>query len=109
MNYPNRPPRYPTHIPVIVTQAGSPQTGYIVDINTHGACLSGIAKVAPDEVLHLRGAIETNVASIRWQDNNRVGVYFERPIPPQYLAMLRLRGTAYQVSPPMTDIRAASL
>lgn len=95
MRYPRRPPRYPTHIPVVVSRSGLAQCGTIVDINAYGACLTGIEDVARDDRVHLRGAVETSLATVRWLSNGRAGVYFERPIPPQYLAMLRLRGSAY--------------
>lgn len=106
MDYPDRPARYPTHIPVVLTHAGQPQAGYIVDINAHGACLAGVADLQPDQSVTLRGAVETSVASVRWQANNRVGVHFERPLPPQYLAMLRLRGNAYYATPSRPELRA---
>lgn len=106
MTYPNRPARYPTHIPVVVTQDGDPQSGYIVDINAYGACLAGLENISHKQTITLRGAIEANVATIRWHNDDRVGVFFERPIPPQYLAMLRLRGNAFLSAQAGTEIRA---
>ena len=106
MPYPRRAPRYPTHIPVVVSTGGVAQCGTIVDINAFGACLSGIEDVTPDDRVQLRGAVETNVATVRWQADGRAGVYFEQPIPPQYLAMLRLRGSAYLAASIDQQLRA---
>lgn len=105
MPYPDRPSRYPTHIPVIVSHSGEPQTGYIVDINAYGACLTGVRDINEEEPIILRGAVEANVATVRWHSDDRVGVYFERPIPPQYLAMLRLRGNAYRAAATQSETR----
>ena len=104
MRYPQRPPRYPTYIPVVISQAGIAQTGYIVDLNALGACISGVTNLKEDEAVHLRGAVETSRAAVRWQGNKRVGVYFDRPMPPQYLAMLRLRSQAYRTGPSFRDM-----
>ncbi len=105
MHYPQRPPRYPTYIPVVISQSGIAQSAYIVDLNSQGACISGAEDLAEDEAVQLRGAIETSVATVRWTDKKRAGVYFDRPIPPQYLAMLRLRSQAYHATPPVTQMR----
>ncbi|MEL6640862.1 MAG: PilZ domain-containing protein [Pseudomonadota bacterium] len=96
MDYPQRPPRYPTYIPVVISQSGTAQSGHIVDLNARGACIAGISDLDSEDIIHLRGAVETSRASVRWQNNKRIGVSFERPIPPQYLAMLRLRSQAYR-------------
>ncbi len=101
MEYPNRPPRYPAHIPVVVSQGGRAQSGFIVDINAYGACLSGVDDLSPDDTIRMRGAIETNTASVRWAHNRRVGVYFDQPVDPQYLAMLRLRSQSYRSAHPV--------
>lgn len=106
MSYPNRPIRYPTHIPVVVSQNGEPQSGYIVYINAYGACLAGLENISADRNITLRGAIEANVATIRWNEDDRAGVFFDRPIPPQYLALLRLRGIAFQPVSQLSGIRA---
>ncbi len=105
MNYPQRPPRYPTYIPVVISQDGTAQSAYIVDLNSQGACISGVEDLSTDETVHLRGAIETSAATVRWTDEKLAGVYFDRPIPPQYLAMLRLRSNVYKGTPPVTQMR----
>lgn len=106
MPYSMRPPRYPTHIPVVITSGGFAQSGTIVDINAFGACLEGVEGVTRDDQIVLRGAVESSVATVRWYDDNRSGVYFEHPIPPQQLAMLRLRGFE-QPRPPGPEIATA--
>lgn len=93
MPFAARPPRYPTHIPVIVTQDALAQSGTIVDINAYGACVEGLSNLGKGDNILLRGAIESSIATVRWHEDDRTGVYFERAIPPQHLAMLRLRGT----------------
>jgi hypothetical protein len=91
MQYPNRPYRYQTHIPVHVIRPGGPQVAYIVDINEAGACVAGLSGVAVGEAVVLRGSDDTNVATVRWAANSRAGVAFDRPIPPTYLNMMRYR------------------
>ncbi|MEP1389557.1 MAG: hypothetical protein ABJO29_05815 [Yoonia sp.] len=91
MQYPNRPYRYQTHIPVHVIRPGGPQVAYIVDINEAGACVAGLTGVAVGEAVVLRGSDDANVATVRWAANNRAGVAFDRPIPPKYLNMMRYR------------------
>jgi len=106
MPYASRPPRYPTHIPVVVTKAGKPQSATIVDINAYGACLAGITDLDMEDKITLRGAVSSNFATVRWRDDDRSGVYFERPIPPQHLALLRLRGTTPPIPSNLAEIRA---
>lgn len=106
MPYSSRPPRYPTHIPIVVTGAGGPQSGVIVDINAYGACLEGITDVEKDDQVVLRGAVESSLATVRWHEDDRAGVYFERPVEPQHLAMLRLRGVGQSMMPEMERLRA---
>lgn len=105
MDYPQRPPRYPAYIPIVISRDGIAQTGYIVDVNSNGACISGIQDLTADDAINLRGAIETNAATVRWTGQRRAGVYFDQPIPPQYLAMLRMRSQAYRSDVPLTQMR----
>ena len=105
MKFSERPPRYPAHIPVVLSHGGETQSAFIVDINMYGAGLTGIQALDRDDVVTLRGATESNVATVRWTEEDRAGIYFDRPIPPQYLAMLRLRSQTYRAAPPIMAMR----
>ena len=107
MPYPVRPVRYTTYIPVIVTQEGQAQSGYIVDINAYGACLIGVRNLRPDDSIMMRGVVEANAATVRWQANDRLGVYFEKPIPPQYLSMLRWRDEGFRAMSAIAEARVS--
>ena len=106
MIFASRPPRYPTHIPVVVTKGGVAQSGTIVDINAYGACLTGVSDLDRDDQITLRGAVSSSFGSVRWNADDRTGVHFLRPIAPQHLAMLRLRGAAQMAAQPSTEMRA---
>ncbi|MFT4701964.1 MAG: hypothetical protein ACI9ND_002770 [Yoonia sp.] len=105
MNYPTRPYRYQTHIPVHVTRPGGPQVAYIVDINAGGACVAGLSGVAIGEAVVLRGSNDTNVATVRWAANNRTGVTFHRPILPKDLSMMRYRDLSALRSDYLPEVR----
>jgi len=94
MRYQSRPARYQTHIPVVVTHSNGAQTGCIIDINAFGACIEGVKDMGVGHKVHLRGEIENNIASVRWATDDRIGVYFERVIPPQHVAQLRFQEPA---------------
>jgi len=107
MDYPTRPQRYLTKIPVIVTQTDGSHAGCIVDINAFGACIRGISGTTPGDKVHLRGDLDNNIATVRWTATGRIGVYFERLIPPQHVAMLRLKDPAHLILPTGEESRAA--
>lgn len=104
MAYPPRSHRYQTHIPVQVSRPGGPQVAYIVDISESGACVVGLQGISVGDAVVLRSADNTNVATIRWAANSRVGVTFDRPIPPKYLNIMRYRDPLMQ-RPIAEDIR----
>ena len=91
MTYPERPYRYQTHIPVHVQRPCGPQVAYIVDINEGGACVAGLTGVSVGEAVVLQGGDDHNVGTVRWAENNRAGVLFDRPIPPKHLNIMRYR------------------
>jgi len=106
MIFPDRPPRYATYIPIVVSHRHFRQSATIVDINTWGACISGITGLGPEDRIKLHSAVETNLATVRWQDEARAGVFFDSPVTPEYLAMLRLRGATQPST--QTEILRAS-
>ena len=95
MQYQDRPERFPTFIPVVVGNQSRQQCGSIVDINALGAGILGISELKVGDKIQLRGAVETCVATVRWHAGDRCGVSFDAQLPPEHLAMLRMRSTVY--------------
>lgn len=81
--------RYQTHIPVQINRPGGPQVAYVIDVNEGGACVTGLSGVSRGDAIVLRGLNKTNVATVRWAANSRMGVSFERQMTPQQLSLMR--------------------
>lgn len=92
--------RFPCEHPVVVGHHGERVPAQIINISAEGARLSGLAGLAPGEVLRVElGPLSPpHEAEVRWTRGTLAGLRFRKDLAPRDLAAIR-RSVAGTASP----------